>query len=84
MEIDGYEFPDDLYYDHNHYWARVEGDTVVMGATDFSQQLAGDLTFVDVDQEGEESGAGQALCLHRIRQVGRPRVRRGIRRGGRT
>ena len=31
MEIEGYNFPDELWYDKNHFWARIEGDTVVMG-----------------------------------------------------
>ena len=59
MEIEGYNFPDDLYYDKNHYWARIEGDLVVMGATDFSQKLAGEITFVDIDMEGEEVEQGK-------------------------
>jgi glycine cleavage system H protein len=62
MEIEGYEFPDDLYYDQNHYWARVEGGMVVMGTTDFSQKLAGELTFVDVDQEGETVEQGKPFA----------------------
>ena len=31
MNIEGYEFPEGLYYDKNHFWARVEGDMVIMG-----------------------------------------------------
>lgn len=62
MEIEGYTFPDDLYYDKEHYWARVEGDTVVMGTTDFSQKLAGEITYVDIDQEGEEVEQGKPFA----------------------
>ena len=62
MEIDGYIFPDDLYYDRNHFWAKVEGDLVVMGTTDFSQKLAGEITYVDVDQEGEEVEQGKPFA----------------------
>ena len=62
MEIEGYFFPDDLYYDKNHYWAKVQGDAVVMGATDFSQKLAGELTFVDLDKVGEEVEQGKPFA----------------------
>jgi glycine cleavage system H protein len=62
MEIEGYSFPDDLYYDKNHFWARVEGDLVVMGATDFSQKLAGEITYVDVDQEGQAVEQGKPFA----------------------
>jgi glycine cleavage system H protein len=59
MEVKGYNFPDELYYDKNHYWARVEGDLVVMGTTDLTQKLAGEITFVDVPGEGDEVSQGK-------------------------
>jgi len=59
MEVRGYSFPDDLYYDKNHFWARVEGDTVTMGTTDVTQKLAGEITFVDVPGEGNEVSQGK-------------------------
>ena len=62
MQIGGYDYPDELYFDQNHYWARVDGDTVVMGATDFFQKLAGELTFVDIDQEGETVVQGKPFA----------------------
>ncbi|MEW6266278.1 MAG: glycine cleavage system protein GcvH [Thermodesulfobacteriota bacterium] len=62
MEIQGYNFPDELYYDQNHYWARVDGEKVVMGATDFSQKLAGELTYIDIDKEGEKVDQGKPFA----------------------
>ncbi|MBI5524692.1 MAG: glycine cleavage system protein GcvH [Desulfarculus sp.] len=59
MEVKGYQFPDELYYDKNHFWARVEGGVVVMGTTDLTQKLAGDITFVDVPAEGDEVTQGK-------------------------
>jgi len=59
MEVKGYQFPDELYYDKNHFWARVEGGMVVMGTTDLTQQLAGEITFVDVPGEGDEVTQGK-------------------------
>ena len=52
MQIEGYDFPNDLYYHKEHYWARVENGVVVMGATDFSQRLAGEITYVELPEEG--------------------------------
>jgi len=52
MEIEDYQFPDDLYYHKEHYWARIENEVVVMGATDFSQKLAGEITYVELPEEG--------------------------------
>ncbi|MCF8034031.1 MAG: glycine cleavage system protein GcvH [Desulfarculaceae bacterium] len=59
MEVSGYNFPDELYYDTNHFWARVEGDVVVMGTTDLTQRLAGEITFVDVPEEDDEVTQGK-------------------------
>jgi glycine cleavage system H protein len=59
MEVGGYNFPDDLYYDSNHFWARVEDGLVVMGTTDLTQRLAGEITFVDVPEEDDEVTKGK-------------------------
>ncbi len=59
MKVKDYEFPDELYYDQNHFWARVEGDLVVMGTTDLTQKLAGEITYVDVPEEGDEVTQGK-------------------------
>jgi glycine cleavage system H protein len=59
MEFEGYMFPDDLKYDKNHFWAKVEGDLVITGATEFISKQAGEITFVDLPEEGDEITAGK-------------------------
>ena len=59
MEYEGYVFPDDLKYEKNHFWAKVEGDLVVTGATEFISKQAGDITFVDLPEEGDELTQGK-------------------------
>jgi glycine cleavage system H protein len=54
MEIEGYNFPDELWYDKNHFWARIEGDKVVMGTTDFAQKLAGEIGYVELPEAGQK------------------------------
>ncbi len=53
MEYEGYVFPDDLRYEQNHYWAKKDGDFIVTGATEFISKQAGEITFVDLPQEGD-------------------------------
>lgn len=62
MKIQEYELPDDLYYEKNHYWARVEGDLVVMGATDFTQKLAGEFVYVELPYEGDKIEQGKPFA----------------------
>ncbi len=62
MEISGYNFPEELYYDPEHYWVRVEGDELVMGMDDFAQQLAGDIVYVQLPDEGKKLKKGKKLA----------------------
>jgi glycine cleavage system H protein len=59
MEYEGYFFPDDLKYEKNHFWAKIEGDLVVTGATEFISKQAGEITFVDLPEEGDELTQGK-------------------------
>lgn len=46
--------PKELRYTREHEWVRVEGDgqTAVVGITDFAQQQLGDIIFVELEAEG--------------------------------
>ncbi len=46
------EFPEDLQYTKEHEWARIEGNRVVIGITDFAQEELGDVVFVELPQVG--------------------------------
>ncbi|MCL5126162.1 MAG: glycine cleavage system protein GcvH [Deltaproteobacteria bacterium] len=59
MEFEGYSFPDDLKFEKNHYWAKLDGDTVITGAGEFISKQAGEITFVDLPEEGDELTQGK-------------------------
>ncbi len=58
-DIKGYNMPDELYYNEDHSWARVDGDKVTVGMTDFFQKEAGDIVFVDLPEEEDEVEQGE-------------------------
>jgi glycine cleavage system H protein len=62
MEIQGYNMPDDLQYEENHYWVRVEGDLLVMGMDDFAQQMAGDIVYIQLPFEGKKLKKGKKFA----------------------
>ncbi len=62
MQIEGYHMPDDLYYEENHYWVRVDGGLLVMGMDDFAQQLAGDIVYVQLPFEGKKLQKGKKFA----------------------
>jgi glycine cleavage system H protein len=53
--------PDDLKFTKTHEWVRLEGDTGVVGISDFAQQELGDIVFVESPEEGTEIAAGDAM-----------------------
>ena len=54
-------YPTDLKYTKEHEWIRVEGDTGVIGITDFAQQQLGDVVYVELPDVGSTITAGQVF-----------------------
>jgi glycine cleavage system H protein len=72
MKIDKYEFPDDLLYDKEHNWARIEGDTATIGMSDFGQGLAGEIVYAEVPRVGRDIKQGEPfMSLESGKWVGR-------------
>ena len=72
MKIGDYEFPDDLYYDKDHNWARVEDNIVTQGLSDFGQDLAGELVYVEVPRVGRKVERGKPfMSMESGKWVGR-------------
>lgn len=62
MEMKGYNMPEDLFYEENHYWVKPEGDLLVMGMDDFAQRLAGEIVFVQLPEDGKEIKKGKKFA----------------------
>lgn len=46
--------PDGLKYTKDHEWVKIEGNTAVIGITDFAQGELGDIVYVDINTVGQE------------------------------
>jgi glycine cleavage system H protein len=62
MEIQGYNMPDDLYYEENHFWVRDDGDLLIMGMDDFAQKMAGEIVYVQLPDEGKSLETGKKFA----------------------
>lgn len=51
--------PSDLRYSDEHVWAKVEGNNVRVGITDFAQSELGDIVFVELPEIGDEVEADE-------------------------
>lgn len=45
--------PSELKYTKDHEWVKIEGDTAIIGITDFAQGELGDIVYVEVETEGD-------------------------------
>jgi glycine cleavage system H protein len=53
--------PADLQYAKTHEWARVEGDLVVVGITDYAQDQLGEVVYVELPEVGNGASSGEEL-----------------------
>jgi glycine cleavage system H protein len=44
--------PDDLLYTEKHEWAKVEGDVVTVGISDYARTQLGDVVYVELPETG--------------------------------
>jgi glycine cleavage system H protein len=55
------DIPEDLRYTREHEWARMKGDKVVVGITDFAQDQLGDVVYVELPDVGDAVKKGEAF-----------------------
>ncbi|MBG9376112.1 glycine cleavage system protein GcvH [Panacibacter sp. DH6] len=55
-------FPSELKYTKDHEWIKVvDGNTALIGITDFAQQELGDIVYVDVASIGKDLNAEEVF-----------------------
>lgn len=57
-EVDELNLPEDLQYTKDHEWAKVTGDTVKIGISDYAQDQLGDIVFVEMPSVGDTFDEG--------------------------
>jgi len=53
--------PENLKYSKEHEWIKVEGDSAIVGITDFAQSELGDIVFVEIDTVGDSIDADEVF-----------------------
>lgn len=53
--------PAELKYTEDHEWIKLEGDTAIVGVTEFAQGELGDIVYVEVETVGEDLSKGDAF-----------------------
>ena len=55
-------FPNDFRYTRTHEWVKTEGDSLLIGLTDFAQKELGDIVFINVPFVGDGVTAGVSFA----------------------
>ena len=55
------EIREGLLYSKSHEWIALDGDTAVVGLTDYAQSELGDLVFVNLPEVGDTVEAGEVF-----------------------
>jgi glycine cleavage system H protein len=58
-ELSELNLPDDVRYAESHEWAKLEGDKVKVGITDYAQDQLGDIVFVELPEAGDSFEKGE-------------------------
>ncbi|MCF6361235.1 MAG: glycine cleavage system protein GcvH [Cyclobacteriaceae bacterium] len=53
--------PADLKYTKDHEWIKIDGNSMIIGITDFAAKELGDIVFVEVDTVGDEVASGDVF-----------------------
>lgn len=54
---------DGLYYNKDHEWVRIEGDTATVGISDIAQHMLTDVVFVELPEVGASFSQFDAACV---------------------
>lgn len=60
-DISELNFPENVRYTQDHEWARLEGDIVIAGISDYAQDQLGDVVYVELPQVQDQFENGEVF-----------------------
>jgi len=68
--------PENLRYSKDHEWLKVEGDTALVGITDYAQSSLGDVVYLDLPRIGDKfdahAGFGSVESVKAVSEIFMP------------
>ena len=56
-----FKTPEDRHYAASHEWIKVDGNTAIIGISDYAQDSLGDIVFVELPEVGATFKAGESF-----------------------
>ena len=57
------ETPENVKYLKSHEWVREDGDTYVLGISDFAQDQLGDVVYIELPSAGQTVTEGEGIAV---------------------
>lgn len=71
MKLNEYEFPDELRYNDDYSWVRIDGEKATVGVADFGAKLVKQFVFIELPKAGEKIKKGDVyVSLEAIKWSG--------------
>jgi glycine cleavage system H protein len=61
MDINNQTVPEDLYYDKNDWWVKLDGELAIIGMTEYGQKNTGDILYLELVEPGYSIQCGEKL-----------------------
>jgi glycine cleavage system H protein len=59
VKVEAFEVPEDLYYSKDFAWAKVEGDKIRLGITDYAQKSLREIVYAELPTAGTQIKQGE-------------------------
>ncbi len=59
VKVEAYEVPEGLYYSKDFGWAKIEGDKVRLGITDYAQKSLREIVYAELPNAGTQVKQGE-------------------------
>jgi glycine cleavage system H protein len=63
MKLKEYDLPDNLLYDENYGWVRIEGETATIGVTEIGVKQTKEIAYVELPNIGDKFKKGEDYAV---------------------
>lgn len=58
-----WKIPGNLRFTTSHEWVRLDGAVAICGISDYAQDALGDITYIELPEEGREVHQGESIAI---------------------
>ena len=55
--------PENYLFTEEHEYCKIEGETAIIGISEYAQEQLGDITYIELPQKGDTFSKGDSVCV---------------------